>query len=71
MTTNRIFVMIFLVAPLIFILTALIESQIFLRIYGAGNIPTMPFLVTIAITCIVFRLCLSKAFDGLDKQAVR
>ena len=71
MTTNRIFVMVFLVAPLTLLLIALIESQIFLRIYGAGNIPTLPFFVTIAITCVVSRLCLSRAFDWLHKQAVR
>ena len=71
MTTNRIFVMVFLAAPLTLLLIALIESQIFLHIYGAGNIPTLPFFVTIAITCVVFRLCLGRAFNWLHKQAVR
>ena len=55
-------------AALVLTLIAFIESQIFLRIYGAGNIPTIPFLVTIVITSVIYRKCLSKTFDQLDER---
>ena len=66
--TDQTFFLIFLVAPLTLILIALIESQIFLHIYGAGNIPTWPFLTTIAITCFVYRKCLSRFFDWVEAR---
>ncbi len=67
---TRLFIFVFGIA-LLLILIALVESQIFLRIYGAGNIPTLPFLVTIAVTCFIYRKFLGRAFDWYDRRLNR
>lgn len=51
---------------LLFVFILFIESQILLRIYGAGNIPTITFFAVIIPTSIIFRLGLYKVFDWLD-----
>lgn len=65
---GRFFFIIFFIGPLVLMSVAFIESQIFLRIYGADNIPTIPFLIAIIITCIAYRKCLAKVFDRFDRS---
>ncbi|PIR41855.1 MAG: hypothetical protein COV30_01540 [Candidatus Yanofskybacteria bacterium CG10_big_fil_rev_8_21_14_0_10_37_15] len=54
-------------AALLMMFITFIESQIFLHIYGTGNIPATLFLVTVFFTFVLYSLCLSRFLNWLDK----